>query len=689
MKKIMKLLSITLSIGVITTLSACGEEPTGSIEIITPEDNKTSLNLRPLISWESSEEEVVVTIATDEEFKNIVVEEKVKNHFYQVTTELKKFTKYYLKVSSGKIQDIISFTTEEGTFEFADVFKSNMVLQRNKEVSIWGNGTPNLDYTLEFNGQTIESKSDDNGNVSFLLNDMDSNLIGQNLIVRSNNQSVKLENVVIGEVIVVSGQSNMAWATGNNLQDDISDEIKLADEGNIRLMTNTPHQSDSPEEDFKSSSWLVATQGLAKSFSAIGYLTGANLYESLNKEVPIGLISASQGETNIMSWISEDFDLSNHTITVGTPHSNFNAMINPMRGLTIGSVVWYQGEENSKNFGSYEELLEIFIKDWRNVFNDKDLDIFVVQLPLWGVLESNQWPFIREAQFNVTSKDEKAHLIVTMDGGDYYDVHPTTKKYIALRLNDYMMYKMFNGNKVEYTYWDQNEVNTTNNTLEVTFTSNIKVLNNENIKGFEIAGDDMNYLPANAVINGNKVLLSNDLINSPKYVKYNFAGASEGNLINEYNLPVGPFRNEYSTVIMLDDFNRYENIDEMVGTGWDNGATPNSYKWSTSNTTVDLIDGNVLLTPTKNTSQFTKILNGNYKFYKSLTIKFKTEESFNVSLSSGSSSSFVKVEGSSEWQTINIPLTDFSKFENYVWSMTITPNTSPLTIDYICITNNE
>ncbi len=606
----------------------------------------------------------------------------------QVTEELNNNTKYYLKVSSGNVEEVVCFTTEEkvyaNNFVFASVFKSNMVLQRNKEVNVWGTGKSGTTYNLTFGEISVSATADSNAKVNFVLPEMSANKVGQSLKVTGGTTDKTITNVVVGEVVIAGGQSNMAWRI-NQLTEDVTEELNLANDGNIRLMSNPQTTASTPQDSFNAS-WSVATSISAKSFSAVGYLSGAKLYEDLGKEVPIGIISASQGETNVMTWISGDNDLSKYEITVGNSHYNYNSMINPMRGLTIGSVIWYQGEENSKNFGSYEELLEIFVSDWRNVFNDDELDFVIIQLPEWGVLESNQWPFVREAQSNVASRDENVHLVVTMDGGDFYDVHPTTKEYITDRVSDIMMSEMFGGTKVEYTYWNDNDVVINGNELEVTFTSNVKA--DGEVTGFEIADESLNYVQANAVISNNKVTLSSDLVNNPKYVKYNFSGACKGNLFNEQNLPVGPFRNEYSVIIMLDNFS-YDNVSDMVG---NSNLEVGGYKWGATKASVTLEDGIANVKSGGSGSKIEKVLNGNYKFYKSLSITYRTTGTFGITLSTGSAYGNIQLEGNGEWQTTHIPLTSFSGFVNYVWSISITTPSSigtVLELDTLAVTNVE
>lgn len=322
------------------------------------------------------------------------------------------------------------------------IFSDHMVLQRGEELSVWGTASPGENVKVEFAGQIATTKADGNGKWKARLAPLAANSKPANLVVTGEN-SVQIKDVLVGEVWVCSGQSNMQWTVSQSA--DAQKEVAAARFPGIRMFNVERETALQPKEDCKGR-WLEATPQNAGQFSAVGYFFGRHLHQAL--DVPIGLINTSWGGTRVEAWTSRDalverpcardmladwekhvasFDAAkaaklfdqqkaNWQATVkkiqqdnaqrppgqpkktpppaprppdnpgASPHRPsvlYNAMIAPLIPFGIKGAIWYQGESNQRRAMQYQELLPTMILDWRRRWNDQ-FSFHMVQLASFG-----------------------------------------------------------------------------------------------------------------------------------------------------------------------------------------------------------------------------------------------------------------------------------------------------------------
>ena len=566
---------------------------------------------------------------------------------------------------------------------FGAPFMDNMVLQRGKPVSVWAYGLPETEYTLTFAGQTVTETSDEDGYVLFTLGAMDASTEGRTLEIAGDGSSNSISNVLVGEVWIAAGQSNMqmSMATTDYTQADID----LAASGNIRLFMQDMTTASTPQTAFQNGIWYVANEVNAKDYSAIGYMFGANLYAALGENVPVGIVYAAEGGTDIEAWISSD----NYSGDKSTRHGDYNGMIAPMKGMTVGGVLWYQGENNAAWATEYADLLEALVTDWRETFNDEDLYFLVIQLPVYNSGNVN-WAYLREAQQAACDRISNCDLIVTIDTGDLNNIHPTDKRAIALRCVDMAEYKLFSGAKVEYSFY-QSSVRD-GSSLVVTTSGDSALHADGTPAGFEIAGADGVYYPATAVLEGNTVTLTAAEVSEPVYARYNFLSVGGGNVFNSYGLPLAPFRTDTSNSLIIDDFTSYGS-NEALNQYWGGSNIVNA----TAALTDGVQDNAMLLTATGAGAQASLAIGGSWASYKSVRVTFKVSENygtFTFALSLGGDLYPYKViAGNGKWQTVQFPITSMTGIDGYNGTVAYViiklDNGGSVIIDDITVTDSE
>lgn len=461
------------------------------------------------------------------------------------------------------------------------MFTSNMVLQRNKPVNIWGTGISGKTVNVSFNGSEAETLVE-HGTWSVTLPAMDV-VRSAELTVTDGENSITLTNVAVGDVILFSGQSNM-YRDFNSfkwMQEDID-----ADYPDIRLYSrNTP--SETWNTSMESDGWLVATKENAVNFSATGFMTAKRLYNNTDGEVPLGLIRAAYDGSNIMSWISESsayYDPDVYRMYTGcqTKSKWYNQYIKPILRMSIAGVMWYQGEGNTwyKN-NNYEKALTTLIESWRNDWNDESLPFVIVQLPTadFDHIYGNRTPAstggfctgigVRDGQWQVSQKLDNVTTVVSIDTGRAKEVHPQDKKPIADRAAKAFEHYLMGNNTDAYLSpsYDRMEINEEGNA--VIYFNNVydKLVSKDGteIKGFAAAGDGGEFNPVTAQISadGQSVIVNTSGIEKPQ-VRYAWSDTpsldesndqlySNINLVNESGFAVAPFRTDKGKYMYMTD----------------------------------------------------------------------------------------------------------------------------------------
>lgn len=450
------------------------------------------------------------------------------------------------------------------------IFGSNMVLQRNKPIAIWGRADAGEKVTVQFNKQVKKTKAGKDGAWKVELNQETAGGPYQLIVVGKN--TITLENVLVGEVWICSGQSNMEWTVKNS--DSAKREIRESDYPMIRHIKVPRTIAGTPAKDITGGVWQKADSTTTGDFTAVGYFFARKLFKELN--VPIGLINTSWGGTMVEAWTSrEAFEKSEEfkNIFSTVPFSDiqaaaekngkavspnayptllFNGMINPIIPFSIQGAIWYQGETNVGRAYQYRKAFPLMIQDWRQRFGQGDFPFYFVQLASFNASNGNTekgsgWAELREAQ-TATLSLPNTGMAVTMDIGQSKDIHPRNKQDVGARLAAIALNNIY-GIKMEFSGPLYQSFTTEGNKIVVSFTHAGKGLLVKDkygyLKGFEIAGADKKFYYAKADVKDNQVIVYSDSVANPVAVRYGWADdMPEVNLYNRDGFPASPFRTD-------------------------------------------------------------------------------------------------------------------------------------------------
>jgi sialate O-acetylesterase len=295
-----------------------------------------------------------------------------------------------------------------GATAAAAIFGSNMVLQRGQPVPVFGTATPGTVVTVAFANQNVNATTDAARTWRVDLNSMTASTAPSSMTITSaGSPQITFTGVQVGEVWVVSGQSNMDMRLDE--ADESAPYIADAPNRNIRLFLMKAGNGPS------TTTWQAASATTAAAFSAVGYWTGLELSKKLN--VPIGLIQATHDGTNISEWQT----------TNGGTGADYLAMVKPVQPYAVKAIGWYQGESNGGD-SAYETKLTAMISEWRTGWGQQTLPFGIVQLP------AQKWTTSRLAQFKVSINVPQTFLVVTHDLPGSSQLHPTAKKQVGVRM---------------------------------------------------------------------------------------------------------------------------------------------------------------------------------------------------------------------------------------------------------------
>lgn len=472
------------------------------------------------------------------------------------------------------------------------LFTDNMVIQQNTAAPIWGWAADGEEITIEINGKTVKATGKD-GKFKAKLPKLKANSQPTTLTVKGNN-TITLSNVLVGEVWIASGQSNMEWPLRAAYQS--TNAIQNAANPNIRLFTVPKNKQLKPVDDVKGQ-WVECNPQTVPNFSAVAYFFGRDLQKALN--VPVGIIHTSWGGSPAEVWMSEDVlhdnpeykrDVLDLYESQSATHKNalaawekekaaaakenkefkkqrpngpgwrptelYNGMIAPLIPFAIKGAIWYQGESNAGRHKQYRTLFPDMIKNWRRDWGQGDFTFLAVQLApfdpghtmeqILGAPSANSnWAALREAQNHAGDVLPKYGVAVITDVGEQKDIHPTKKEPVGARLA-LLAEKIAYGKKVVASGPTFKSMKVDGNEAVLTF-DNVGsglVANGGELKGFSIAGEDGNFVWANAKIDGKKVLVSSPSVSKPTAVRYGWADFPVVNLENKEGLPASPFRTD-------------------------------------------------------------------------------------------------------------------------------------------------
>lgn len=472
------------------------------------------------------------------------------------------------------------------------LFSDHLVLQRGKPVPVWGWADAGEAVNVAIAGQKAETMAGSDGKWRVTLQPLDT-AEGLELRVTGKN-ALTISDVLVGEVWLGSGQSNMAMTVSRC--NNVAAEQEAAKLPHIRMFTVTAGSAITPQEECKGQ-WVVCSPETVGSFSATAYFFGRELHREL--KVPVGLINSSVGGTAIESWtdlevlqkdaelkpILDDWenrsaaynaagaqlqyeralakwkDKAAAARTQGTPvprrpqapvpprqdrnHPGnlFNGKIAPLLPFAIRGVIWYQGENNTRPETAelYHELLTLLITDWRIRWGEPELPFAWVQLPNFTAPESRNWPAVRAGMLE-TLEQPHTGMAIALDIGDPKDIHPKNKQEIGRRLSLWALHDIYGKDVVPSGPIPIGAVRE-GQSLEVRFkyADGGLQLRGEHA-GFEVAGADGDWKPAEARVENDTLTLSSPDVERPVAARYAWSNNPTAVLFNEAGLPATPFR---------------------------------------------------------------------------------------------------------------------------------------------------
>ncbi|MEM0964607.1 MAG: sialate O-acetylesterase [Verrucomicrobiota bacterium] len=472
------------------------------------------------------------------------------------------------------------------------IFGDRMVLQQGQVNPVWGKANPGELITVLIDGQTLEVVADDRGDWRVQLDPMSASFDSLTLTIRASEESVRFEDVLIGEVWFCSGQSNMGWNVASSKDADL--EMLTANYPYIRLFQVPRKGAAEPQIDFEAK-WVACSEETVGSFSAVGYFFGRTLFQVL--DVPVGLVDNAWGGSPIESWIPrdaldssgeysemlEDWDRRyaefsdeafareiaefSEWVASGKPPPRrwrptdirtgrhrpaniWNGMVQPTVGYGLRGVIWYQGESNLRDPEQYQSLFPLFIKSLRERWGQGDFPFYWAQLAdFTAEVEQpgkSNWAELREAQSMARSLPGTGEVI-TFDTGEGRDIHPRDKQTVSARLVRHALRNEY-GIEIHEESPRFESMRIDDGAAIITF-KNMKyglyAFDTKEVQGFSIAGADGRFVWANGeILNWKTVRVWSDEVDVPVAVRYGWANNPAINLYDRVGLPVAPFRTD-------------------------------------------------------------------------------------------------------------------------------------------------
>lgn len=444
------------------------------------------------------------------------------------------------------------------------IFSSNMVLQRNKPVLVWGTASPGEKISVSFNGQIKVTATDALGKWKIILDVMPASASPNSLIVSGNN-TITLNNVLVGEVWLCSGQSNMEYTMRKNSKvvkadsskDSPVDELERANNPAIRIFLVT--QKNLLDNKPLTSGWSVAKDSALRSFSAAGYFFAKELYDKLH--VPVGMISAAIPGSDIEPWLPGKIKNQNEkskpvVLDEAAPGKFYPKMIEPLSPFALKGFLWYQGETNcfQNETIEYTYKMAALINGWRKLWNDDKLSFYYVQIaPFYYSKTKNQYPLNEEtlpkfweAQTLAMNIPNTGMAVINDLPKSPDDLHPEGKWEVGRRLAQWALAKDYEINVVPSgPVFKKMEIKNDKIELEFDHTgSGLISKDGMKLNWFTIAGEDGKFVTADAVIKNGKVIVSSASVSKPKNVRFAWSEAAQPNFFNKEGLPAVPFRTD-------------------------------------------------------------------------------------------------------------------------------------------------
>lgn len=449
----------------------------------------------------------------------------------------------------------------QAQIKVASILGDNMVLQRNSEVKIWGtaNPTDKLTITADWNKSKVSVTVDESGK---WLAKMSTTEAGgpYTITIASKKEKIKINNILLGDVWLCSGQSNMQMPVqGFNDQpvNGSTDALLDAENENIRLFTVKMNSAPEPSDDCVGS-WSVASAESVAKFSAVGYFYGKQLQNKL--KVPIGLISSNWGGSRIEAWIDKENmtafpEALAQTTQEKTPANHkashlYNGMIYPIINYAIKGAIWYQGESNRGNYKDYAAEMQAMLKNWRKDFGVGNFPFYFVQIAPYSYGNSNgiESGHLYDQQLAASLAIPNSGMAVTVDFGEENCIHPAEKITVSKRLAYWALSETYGIKGIPYKSPTYKSMEVKDSVAVLSFNNIALGLSSfgKNVQCFEIAGEDKVFHPATIKIAKSQIRAWSPEVKNPVAVRYAYRNfqKTEGFIYNTAGLPLCPFRTD-------------------------------------------------------------------------------------------------------------------------------------------------
>ena len=434
------------------------------------------------------------------------------------------------------------------------VIGSNMVLQQKSDAQIWGWADPaeRIVVTRSWDNGVDTVVTPGSGRWSVRLKTPAAG--GPYTITLKGRNTIVLENIMIGEVWVCSGQSNMEWSSYQGLK-QIIDELPNANNPQIRLFQVSRTTSETPQDNC-TGQWNVCSSETLKGFSGIAYFFAKKLSQELN--VPVGVINASWGGTPAEPWtpgdlVEADQQLKEYAAKIETRPwwpvnggAAYNAMIYPLTQLSIAGVLWYQGEGNVSTAPNYQRIFSTLIKGWRRAWQ-KEFPFYYVQIAPYKYGKKYEGAIVQEQQTKTLSVPRTGMVVVTDLVDDVNNIHPKDKISVAHRLANLALAEKYGKDIPHYRSPLFRKMDIEKGKAVLYFDH---APNGFMVKGggkpteFLIAGADKVFVPADVKIEKDRIIVSSKQVKEPAAVRFGFSNTAMANLFSKEGLPVTPFRTD-------------------------------------------------------------------------------------------------------------------------------------------------
>jgi sialate O-acetylesterase len=432
-----------------------------------------------------------------------------------------------------------------------EIFSDNMVLQRRSEVTFWGWAKTGETVTIKADwiSEAVSVQAGSQGTWKLVLKTSEAG--GPYTVSIKGYNELTLRNVLIGEVWLCSGQSNMEWSARSGIN-NAEQEINNSSNPSIRLFS-VFHSTSLYPQDHLTGEWAECSPATMANFSIIAYFFARKLNQDLG--IPVGVINSSWGGTPAESWMpGEVFQMDDFLNKAAfmqkpvpwgpvEPARIYNSMISPLIPFRIAGVLWYQGEANTINAYAYKEILSGLIRSWRTKWG-YDFPFYFAQIAPYRYGKPFEGVEVRDAQRRVLEVSGTG-MVVLSDIGDTTDIHPRNKLDAAIRFANLALNRYYGAVKQEDSgpLYKSMEVEKDKAVISFDYSDGLHAIGGK-VSCFEVAGADGIYYIADAKIKDQKVIVWSDKVKTPVSVRFAWSNTATPNLFNGAGLPASCFISE-------------------------------------------------------------------------------------------------------------------------------------------------